>query len=646
MVHHSVLSSAKKAAMLLLLILLFLISCKEKDAGQTPHATLRSIAEMRDNGDLSTALDLYKQVLSEDHPGMNPDSATLLLSDALVQAYNTSLYIGDPASLLAWIDSIRTHPAPFVRENLMRDIFIVRGMLLSRTGAEEEAMKTVQNALKMPIHRSTHKRLMRDYLYAASVCYNSPELEDSVESWLRRSLSEAEAAQNPPGTSYIRSALAGISIRKGHVDEALTLLETSLDESRQTGDLQSQANVINQIAQLYESWGLEREADRFASEGTSILPSITAIHPTIPTETYTLKAATALSLGTDSCAYWLARADSAARDLPYNMGPEDIDMVRGEYYETFPDSLDKALKAYSRVASQSNPMKQPQAWYRLARLHDRRGEKSLADAALDSMMKSSAAAPELELTADVWPWTLSYFLAKGEDAKVIETADLMTRKTDKDQENRYRQALISGVVDFHNYKANARVETERYRATNRLFLWLSVTLGLIIVILAGALWIFIAKKKVERHRDTLAVQLAEQKEHTEENTRHYARVLNALSLAEAREILSRDEVKKLEESKLQQVFDTAYPDFNISLKKNDIQLSRREKTLAIMIILGFDTTVIAGYLNIAKQSINIARYRLRNRLRLEHGEDLTAYLQSLAQPGASLTSTDQKDSAL
>ena len=58
-------------------------------------------------------------------------------------------------------------------------------------------------------------------------------------------------------------------------------------------------------------------------------------------------------------------------------------------------------------------------------------------------------------------------------------------------------------------------------------------------------------------------------------------------------------------------------------------LSERERRLAILLRLGLSSKEISSLMNIETKSVEISRYRLRKKLRLERNENIVQYLQLL-----------------
>lgn len=72
-----------------------------------------------------------------------------------------------------------------------------------------------------------------------------------------------------------------------------------------------------------------------------------------------------------------------------------------------------------------------------------------------------------------------------------------------------------------------------------------------------------------------------------------------------------------------------HKDFQIKLSVRFPDLTENEKRLATLLRLNFSTKEIATFMNISPKSVEIARYRLRKKLDLKAGENLTQFLINL-----------------
>ena len=75
--------------------------------------------------------------------------------------------------------------------------------------------------------------------------------------------------------------------------------------------------------------------------------------------------------------------------------------------------------------------------------------------------------------------------------------------------------------------------------------------------------------------------------------------------------------------------ESLHEDFNAKLSENFPQLTPQERRLATLLRLGFSSKYIATLMNITPKSVEISRYRLRQKLGLSKGDNLVNYIKSI-----------------
>ena len=72
-----------------------------------------------------------------------------------------------------------------------------------------------------------------------------------------------------------------------------------------------------------------------------------------------------------------------------------------------------------------------------------------------------------------------------------------------------------------------------------------------------------------------------------------------------------------------------HEDFNAKLSENFPDLTQQERRLATLLRLGFSSKYIASLMNITPKSVEISRYRLRQKLGLGKGDNLVNFIKSI-----------------
>ena len=75
--------------------------------------------------------------------------------------------------------------------------------------------------------------------------------------------------------------------------------------------------------------------------------------------------------------------------------------------------------------------------------------------------------------------------------------------------------------------------------------------------------------------------------------------------------------------------ESLHEDFNAKLAENFPDLTQQERRLATLLRLGFSSKYIATLMNITPKSVEISRYRLRQKLGLSKGDNLVNFIKSI-----------------
>jgi DNA-binding NarL/FixJ family response regulator len=75
--------------------------------------------------------------------------------------------------------------------------------------------------------------------------------------------------------------------------------------------------------------------------------------------------------------------------------------------------------------------------------------------------------------------------------------------------------------------------------------------------------------------------------------------------------------------------ESLHEDFNAKLSEYFPELTPQERRLATLLRLGFSSKYIATLMNITPKSVEISRYRLRQKLGLEKGSNLVNFIKSI-----------------
>ena len=121
--------------------------------------------------------------------------------------------------------------------------------------------------------------------------------------------------------------------------------------------------------------------------------------------------------------------------------------------------------------------------------------------------------------------------------------------------------------------------------------------------------------------NTIVKKLAKTKDEGERD-----KLISELSLS-LRQRLSHD--REVDSQYFYAQAESLHEDFNAKLAENFPDLTPQERRLSTLLRLGFSSKYIATLMNITPKSVEISRYRLRQKLGLSKGDNLVNYIKSI-----------------
>lgn len=136
----------------------------------------------------------------------------------------------------------------------------------------------------------------------------------------------------------------------------------------------------------------------------------------------------------------------------------------------------------------------------------------------------------------------------------------------------------------------------------------------------------------------IALSICEQRDYLESLQRLCRELSESEDAATTKELLSELDANIKNRLSYERDVDTSYfyaqaeslhEDFNAKLTEAFPSLTPQERRLATLLRLGFSSKYIATLMNITPKSVEISRYRLRQKLGLGKGDNLVTYIQSI-----------------
>ncbi len=605
------------------------------------------------------AIDCFRRCLSVRAAALDSLELVALqkpLTNAMVQLVNTYQTAGHPEACAAYLDSLSVSSSPVIDARFLRDLLSVTAYALSRTERMDEAEQYVTRALQLPLWHPSEERLFRDYAYAAAVYFSNPVREEEVILYCRQALELAQFSHNLSGQQYVLSMLGTLFKRTGRIDEAIDLLEQSIEVSRRCDDPLGEINAYNALTELLLYWKLPQQADNFASRGVVLARNLQRqVHrpanPVILGQLYLGKGMVKQEMQEyDSAFYYYRLSEAQVSELPYNSGLADVDLSIGEMLGDQPQDtlLQEGRFRLQRAATEGTIRTRAQAYYQLARLAFAQEDSRRAECCLDSMYLLLHESHSPYYISGAYQLALSHYLKTNNipmimhyAAACLDEADFNTR-----QENVHKVTDI--LVRQQTDMKEAQLQLVREQLRTKTVLYISI-IGLIALLLVIVSIVFFSKRRLYRerqklvevkmnhllseHQETIA-HLAAANKQSDEIQRRLDGVLSDTQRRSGLEATSLLDVKSEGNmSQFEYRFGLLYPSFLPNLRKAVPDITEREILFCMLLVMRQSSYQISQLMDVTPRTVNMMRWRLRKKFHLASSQDsLDEAVLSLLNP--------------
>lgn len=643
------------ATTILSLILLF--SCH---GGSTPESSKKK-AELCNNAfeeayslaksdSMTLAIRSYKKCISLCEDAEDTVEAKLIqkpVVNAILQLMNAYQTIGKPEECTHYLDSLVARPTPFLRKYCYRDLLCVAAYAKSRTDDMAMAERMMKKSLSMPLVFPSHDRLFRDYANAAAVFFPNPVAQDSVVSYCVKAINEADKSGNVSGKQYVYSMLGLMYKRKGRVKDAVDLMGESVSEAYRRNDMTGVVNGYNDLSELMIYWNLPQMAEDFANKGISIVDSLKKTsykaNPMIVSMVYERKGEALRLMGkSDSAMYYWSKAEGYVKELPYNSGMADLDVIRGELLSKSDskDSIARARQMLERVVHKATPHNRAKAYYHLATISEKEGDSSLCEQHLDSMYNILNMAESPTYIYGAYEFALSHYLKKGDDKGIrrFSEAFLGEMSNDKDLANSKEATKI--VSSFYTEQKNMELQLLAEKVhKQRLYLVIAILflMALVMVNVYGRREYNLRRRLADEAMDILLHDHLATIDSLEQERKKATLMREELDRikTEVRQRPDYDAISLLDlaergnEENFILRFNVIYPSFMSNLRQRVPNIGKREVLFCMLIVMEMDTEKISTLMAVAPRSVNMLRWRLRKKFGLNPDDSLEEAIKSL-----------------
>ena len=590
-------------------------------------------------GNFAEAISAYKSYLTRP---IEKDSMTgeqlAMYTDALVQLMNTFQSKGEPEACISTLHEV-FESSPIMQDECLRDYYSVLGYALSRTENMSLAEETILKALTLPLHRATPERYFRDYAYAAAVFYSNPDYQNEAINWCQEALAQAQSCKNTSGQKWVMTMLGSLYKKQGDLNGALKLFQQSIEESRSKEDDLGVLNSLSSLVDIFLHWDIPEYANMYASEAVAVEKQMIQKNPMVSAQTYINKGRTLHRLGeTDSIAFYLNQARELCKELPYNSGMVDVNLLSGICKtEAGGDSLLAGIEELQQVTSKGTAATRAKAYHQLAQTYLKEGEVKEAEIMLDSLhlILNHNEFPLQILQLDYEP-ILDLYIKTGNQVKVEQYVEMMLQEQKAFKENSLNYNLVESIVNLQTGNRLQELKIIQLKQANhRLWMLLCIVISVITIAIVVSLLLHQRKKYVKRirHADDQLASLFEKLNRVIDEKEKIAQEVKEFLTdnynRQELETLTPYVLKESGEIKFRQHFELLYPLFLPCLRDKVPSISRREELLSMLIVLKQDNKNIADLLAIDPRSVLMLRHRFRKKIGMTTDLSLEDFIEEI-----------------
>ena len=620
----------RKIALLLTFILIGNVGFANEELFSRARALQRG-------GEYDKAINSFKEYLLQPSDDDLTNEQLVTYTDALLQLMNTFQSKGEPEACISTLREV-FNASPILQKQCLRDYYSVLGYALSRTEKMKEAEDTMLKVFSITLNHATPERYFRDYAYAAAVFYSNPKYQKEVIYWCEEALVQAELCKNTSGKQWVAAMLGSLYKRNGNINKALELFQQSKAEAEIRGDDLGVLNSLHSLIDLFLYWDVPEYANLYASEAIVVETNMTTKNPMVSAQTYINKGRALLQLGErDSVVVYIDKARELCRQLPYNSGMVDVDLLHGIYLtEEGGDSGHLGIQELQQVVLQGTELNRAKAYHQLAQTYLRNGKEEMAEVMLDSMyVRLSQNDSPIYIHLDYKP-ILNHYQKKNNQRRVEQYTKMMLQEQQALKEKKLHYNLIEAIVDSQTEQQRRELKLAQLEQANqRLWFIICVVLSLIAISVVIAILLYQRKvHKIQIHQadnklSYLSQELQQTNTEKEIISQKIDEIMDDMDSRQELETLTPSILQNKGESKFRQRFELLYPLFLPRLRERVPSITRREELLSMLIVLKQDNKEIAELLAIAPRSVLMLRHRFRQKIGMTTELSLEDFIEEI-----------------
>ena len=572
------------------------------------------------------------------------DSILALLPRSMGQLMNTYQGAGKPEECIHYFKRLRNDSRKDETLKLFqRDIQVLLAYSLSRTEKTQEAARAMDSVWAMPLYQPTPEKKFRDYAYASAVYFCIPEAQAKVLEYGTKALQEAKLAEKKSGVQWLTALLGSLYQRTGDIVSAIKMYEDGYYISEQAKDTLAMVDMTKSVADFLLYWNMADEADYYATTSVSLLKKLHHPNPQVAAMAYITKATVEKERGSNQKAfYYLGLAKEQCKDLPYNSGNSDVDVVMGTILVQRKNDVkqyNRGMRMLAKASRDATYGIRSTAFFEMAKCYIDRGDNIRGEMALDSMYQLLNTSPRPIVRDEAYGYALSYYLKTQNKDKVMQYANAINQLKIKDHNKEALKKVTRTLVKLETAKKSEQLR-ENAIAAKQSVLKYRLGVSLLMFLLVCVVVFFVHRWLAYRRKHSMIrEQLDSTTKDLEQTVKDNKKIMKQLrTMEKVDEKKVKDGVSLSEilmekgDAHFRELFGRAYPYFIPMVQKQVLEpLTSKETLLCMLIALKKDNREIADMFHITRKSVNMAKYRLRKKFDLVDKKTLEDILLEIMQ---------------
>lgn len=623
---------------LLCLLCLILISCSDKQAvssissdSQIEDGRYLLAREHQTSGRWTDAIQTYEEILAYEPEGEPSDDDLLLISASLLQMMNSYQSASLQVECVEALRKIYAEPTDVIRNYLWRDLSSIYAYALYRADNDDLALTMIQDVLAMEEGRSDPNSLFRDYSYAGAIMFANPHLQKEAIRCCESALEIARQEEFVSGVQWVSSILGRLYKKNGMMQQAMPLLQESVEYAKEVGDIPGLVNSYNSLSDIFLFWKYTGQAESYSDSALSAIDAVRIQATSIAGDTYRIRGMIKNLKGeNDSALYYLHKALALYEILPYNLGNDQVDKELGSILVKSESSSSREVgeKLLTRVISKaSRPEPVTAAYVNLAQMHQQNGNHHQCTQLMTelSVLMEGDTSSVTYIDEDVCRFAFEYYMADGNLKAAGIFSDLYLQQVDRRSADNVSRVIASAASDDQKYRHQMQI----HRSMTIVSIILLLTFITVVVIISS---VYLYHRRKNRRAQVMVSNLEKDIKRLSAELNDMAHNISSYTPCESDGQVQLPQLFRKEgECVFREMFQGHYPNFLPKLRQAVANISRNEEILCMMIFLSQDLNQIAYNMGIEKNSVNQARYRLRKKMGLAKDESLKEKIMEIVE---------------